>query len=491
MKPGTKTGDTGGPAHAWTVDDLIDFEYLAAHDPGAEPTDHGPPSAAAARFAEAVRSNHRSAAFLAWLGRARSRSDEPLPGEIYRRGLRATSAVVVVAGFLFGAALAGKLLSHGETEPVNALMFFGWTAGLQVGLLLFVAIAWTTQAMGLRFGLLHDALLILIDASGRAANRLPGARRMQVRAGWSTVEDRSGRLAPVVGCQLLIVTQLFAIAFNVGLIVAMLLVYLPFEELRFGWQSTYSFSADGVAAWVRAVALPWSWISATLVPDAAQIAATRYTRGQPAATLPAAQAHAWWPFLISALAFYGLTVRTLLALTAAAILRRRLGSLRFDHPAANALWRRFEGPLFRSGGNHGLLPDVQAVPVASRGGRIDVLVVDHELAAHRDDVERSLSTTVVRVFDVNIDDDALPVALREGIDGAGRVVVATPASRDPIVAIAGFLDALAREAGAGSSLTLVLVPDAASADQTRPTERLTIWTRFLAIHRLPVAVEAL
>jgi hypothetical protein len=62
------------------------------------------------------------------------------------------------------------------------------------------------------------------------------------------------------------------------------------------------------------------------------------------------------------------------------------------------------------------------------------------------------------------------------------VVVALPAARDPIVAVALFLRALMRAAGPGVEVLLLLV----GAD----AQRLQIWRRFAQIQGLALNVEA-
>ena len=465
-----RSGDEVRPdTRRWTVRDAIDFEALLRRDDDEVVDLVVDPSSA------------RRDVFRAWLERRRAQSATVLPGEHYERGRRVVSWLAAGAGFAIGAGLIGGLLARGGSEPINALLFFGGTVGIQLVVLALAAVAWLVGRTDLRFQPLRDVLLIGVRTFGRLVDHLDGDRRSALRARWASVDLRSASLAPLVGCQMLIVTQLFAIAFNLGLLAALLLVYLPFVELRFGWQTTYSIGSAGVDAWVRIVAWPWSWISTALVPDAAQVAATQFARGQSATTLPATAAHAWWPFLVCAIVFYGLVLRTLLAIVAALVLRTRLARLAWTQPAAHALWRRLTGPLVVAEANRETLGDREPVPSACAASGDRLLIVDHEVDSAT--AER-ISASAGGSFVANIDDDALHDDLVAALRGRGdRIVVATTTRRDPVIAVADFLRAVAAVARPGAELTVLLVGDDVAA------ERLTIWSRFLAIHRLPFGVE--
>lgn len=465
----------------WTVRDAIDFEHLVqVDDPGDREW--------IASQAYPPDPRDRRVVFRRWLEFVRARTPVALPGIVYARGRRIVQALAIVAGFLVGGALCGSLLTRSDVEPINALLFFGLTVGLQVALAAVVSIAWLLRKAGFRSDLVRDAVFALVKTIGRAMARLDGERRSALQARSAALDFRSAQLAPLIGCDLLIVTQWFAIAFNVGLIGTMLLVYLPLVELRFGWQSTYPFVATQIDAGVRAIASPWSWISGTLAPDAAQIAATRYTRGQRAETLPIAAAVAWWPFLLMSIAVYGLLFRGAVALGAATVLERRLARLPLRHPAANGLWRRIAGPLVKAHASDVVLPAGTSVVDTHRASATDLLIVDDDLATRMDGVrlsaERVFGGPVRRVEHSNIDDDAVPDEILAAVPSNGTVVIATSAARDPIVAIAGFLRTVVTTLPRDSEITLLLVGEPAVSD-----ERRTIWQRFVTIHRLPIGVE--
>ena len=477
----------------WSLADVIDFEHLAAR-----PTD--PPGAdEALRHAAKVRSDDRNVVFLAWLDAMRLHGARPLPGASYERGRRVLRLLVAIVGLVAGAGLVGALLARSEIEPINALLFFGATVGVQLAFLLALVIAWMLRRLHVQIRPLQDLWLASLGAIARWSSRgmqaLDGERRTALHAWHATFDVRSERLAPLVGCDVLIVAQSFAVAFNLGLLGAMLFVYLPFVELRFGWQSTYSFTAAGVDAWARLVASPWSWLGGSLIPTPEQVAATQFTRGQSAATLSAAAARAWWPFLIMAIAVYGLAIRLLIMAACAAVLRHRLGRLQFVSPQANALWRRLRGAFVATTPSLDLLPDRVDLHVGAPIARIDLLVVDTELAAViesvRARVSALLAAPVDRLATAEVDDDRLPAELVAALRNAhSGIVIAIAAHRDPIVAIAGFLRAIRAALGDPAELTIALVGSLGSdASPSVDDGRLTIWRRFVTIQRLAIRVE--
>ena len=406
---------TAAPRRRWTVGDVIDFEQLVQRDDVAI----GPPGFAPADGED------RSTVFLRWLDARRHDGEAVLPGTTYERGRRVVQAIVGFAGLVVGAGLAGSLLSHRDAEPINALLFFGATVGLQVLVLVAVMLAWLLRRVNVRCPAIDDAMLLFVRAAGRVVDRLDGSRRSSLRARWAALDLRSDRLSPLVGSQMLGVTQRFAIAFNGGLIVAMLFVWLPFTDLRFGWQSTYPIDPGTVDAGVRAVAAPWRWMAADLAPDAAQIAATRYTRGQRAESLPSDAARAWWPFLFCAIVVYGLLLRVALTTMIGATLRRRLDRLTFTHPAANALWRRLHGPLVTAHANDVRLTDGPQVTASSTAARIALLIVDTDLAPVAERVRSRLAAWAGAAMPIGIaadvDDDRPRCAARRCAgDAPGR-----------------------------------------------------------------------
>lgn len=487
----------GAPIEArWRVADLIDFELALDATSGADPARDR--ALYVDRIAPALgdRASDRSAVFLAWLRASRPTGATSI-GAVFERGLRAVGALAAGIGLLLGAATAAGLLSHDGLQPINAPLFLVGTVGLQAAVVAVVLLAAAARAVGFRFTTLRGWMETLVRLMAALFSRLDGEHRMAVRHQLARVSARSGQLAPFVGLELMKQTQAFAIAFNLGILASMLLVYLPFLELRFGWQSTYSFGPDAVYKATQAIAAPWCWISDALAPSRPQILATEFARGQSSLSLDPSSAHAWWPFLLCAVAFYGLTIRLVAAALMQALLRWRLLHPAFTHPAANALWRRLQGPLIVSTGGTAELPAElpragisQARPQRVLAIRSDACDLDDEQLSKL--IQSHLGWQVDQITMACIDDDRLGPELAAGLRAQpDAVAIVAPATQNPIVAIASFLRELSAAVQPGGEVVVLLAGEAGAAapDSSSMEERHRIWSRFVAIHRLGVGVE--
>ncbi|MEO8386501.1 MAG: DUF2868 domain-containing protein, partial [Betaproteobacteria bacterium] len=293
-----------------------------------------------------ARVNDRSTVFLAWL-HAKKVPGHSSPGQQLEVGVKAVFFLALFFGVMMGLGTTAALLSHEGAQPINAALFLAGTVGLQLAIISFVLVAYVARAVGFDFTPLTSWMKVLLRFMAGAISRLHGEQRTDIRLFLAKSGERSDRLAPFISLTILQLTQVFAIAFNLGILGSMLLVYLPFVELRFGWQSTYSFGPEAVFRITQAIAAPWSWISDSLALSIQQVNATQFARGQSAVSLDALSAHAWWPFLLCTVAFYGLIPRILAAVAMGVLLRWRLRRVRFEYPAANALWRRLR-PLVDS-----------------------------------------------------------------------------------------------------------------------------------------------
>ncbi|WP_328579514.1 DUF2868 domain-containing protein [Ideonella sp. BN130291] len=479
----TPSADTALRSARWTLADVVDFEHWLAQ-PDAVAQACAMPGAAGA---------DRRAVFHAWLRQQREgHSGAPTPGEQLQQGERLLSALAWGVGLALGAGLAGTWLAGSGAEPVNAPLFWVATVGLQLVLLVVALLGWWSRR---RWGGAAGGLVGLLQAAMTGAatllRRLPGERRDALRAALGRLAMRHDAQSQLLVAPAVALAQRFAIAFNLGLLAAMLLLHLPLVDLRFGWQSSYPVRPDQVHLAVQALATPWRWALPQAQPSVDEVAATRYVRGDASARLPAEAARAWWPFLALSIACYGLLLRAALLCGARWQQRRTLARLRFDHPAANALWRRLSGPLLRSDGGLAELPGGASVAHAQPVSAGDcALLVAQELAAEADTlaatVRQRLGSRVLSVTPLPLDDRGAIAPLVAQLRSSGlpaTVLVAAPASRDPIVAIAAGLRALLQALAPGTDVLLLLV----QADD----ERLTIWRRFVQIQHLRLGVEAL
>ena len=472
----------------WHLADLLDFESLLGSD--AERAE----AAVRARDREIFErcsggeNADRRAVFREWLEARREQEGTGLPGETVRTGWEALIALAVLGGLALGAGVCSAVLRFPGGEPVNVAVFLGAILGPQFVLPLLFAALWLL----LRWRVGQPALSRALCWLGGVLRRLPGEQRTRVQTALAALERRQEIYGSLGKWPVLIATQVFAVAFNVGALAA-LLAHVPTRELRFGWQTTLEVSSAQVAPVVALAAAPWRW-APRAHPTAEQVVATRFAPGQSLATLPGEAARAWWPFLAYAIGCYGLVLRGAVLVFALWRLRAALGGLRFDHAEANALWRRLTGPLVAA-------PDATAAltvpagadpsPHAPAGGTIWLLVAkecalaDTDLAAAAERAHGWHATQTQRVrIDSRGDETVLFAALASAAPRPAAVVVVVPAERDPIMAIGLFL----REVQRAAVKVEVLVWLVGAAPENA-ADRRKYWRDFLAIQRLPIGVE--
>jgi Protein of unknown function (DUF2868) len=469
----------------WHLADLLDFESLHGSDAErAEDALRTRDREIFARVGEAEKADRRTV-FRRWLEARREQEKAGLPGETARTGWEALIAIAVIAGLALGAGVCAAVLQYPGGEPVNVAFFLGAILGPQFVLPLIFGALWLL----LRWRVGSPALSRVLCWLGGALRRLPGEQRVRVQTAFAAMERREEIYGALGKWPVFIATQIFAVAFNVGAIGA-LLAHVPTRELRFGWQTTLEVSSAQVAPLVALVAAPWRW-APHAHPTAEQVVATRFAPGQSLATLPGEAARAWWPFLAYAIGCYGLVLRSTVLIFAVWRLRSGLGALRFDHAEANALWRRMTGPLVAAPGATATLtvPESAASSAAHApaGGAIWMLVAhdtaapDADLASAAEHAHGWRATRTQRVkIDHRHDEAALFSALAAATPRPDAVVVAVPAERDPIVAVGLFLREVQRAAEKAEVLVWLI---GASA------ERRKYWRDFLAIQRLPIGVE--
>ncbi len=484
-------GETHAVAHGnfdqWRIANLIDFEIALEKFDDSKSEDR---SIFLKQIEPAlgVRVNDRSAVFMAWL-------KVRVPGEVttgsqFQLGIRYAILLAVLFGGLTGVGTTAGLLANQSSYPINAASFLAVTVGLQLAVIAIVIAALMARKFGFNFSPLTSAMKGLVLLIARTLSLLNGEQRTEVRYFLAKTGEKSERLGPLIGLQLLQLTQAFAIAFNLAILGSMLFYYLPFSELRFGWQTTYMFLPATVSKFIQVIAVPWSWISDSLAPSMQQVLATQVARGQSSLSLDASSVHAWWPFLLCAVAFYGLLPRLIMVVTLEGMLRWRLRHMPFNHRQANALWRALQ-PVVECREPGELPPEDAVSPRHPLGFPVNVLAIKSDASTLSDEqvancIERSLGRQVKQIISSCIDDDNLSPSLAAGLQARpDEVVVVAPAAQDPIVAIAGFLKMLSSSGKPDGEVIVLLTGDAgANLDS-----RLKIWTRFVAVQRLRAGVE--
>ncbi|MFN2425938.1 MAG: DUF2868 domain-containing protein, partial [Candidatus Binatia bacterium] len=122
--------------------------------------------------------------------------------------------------------------------PVNVAWFFAATVGVQWLVLAASLAFWMARRLtGSGAGPLRTLASALAWSFGAGLRRLSGERRENLREALATIEHRREIYGAVAAWPSVVVTQLFGVCFNVGVLVT-LLAHVALSDVGFGWQST-------------------------------------------------------------------------------------------------------------------------------------------------------------------------------------------------------------------------------------------------------------
>jgi len=260
----------------------------------------------------------------AWLD-ARRAGAGPTPGERALAAQRVLRTLLVLGGLLAGSGTALAVFAYDGVHPVNVVQVLAVFVALQLVLVVATLVlalpeAWRRRVPGL--AALQDVLRLVSPGRWLPALRglLPPAQR--------DAFDRAGALArrhqrlygEAQKWSLLVASQWAGVSFHAAAL-ATAVGLVVFSDLAFGWSTTLTLDAEGLARWARLLALPWSHVLPDAVPSLELIRDTQYFRGAGGFTGEAPRSAAWWRFLLLCMASYGLAPR--LALLAFASWRQR------------------------------------------------------------------------------------------------------------------------------------------------------------------------
>jgi Protein of unknown function (DUF2868) len=484
---------------SWKIADVIDFEWFLAEDGD---LDDAALRARDRQFFEKISesnaSKNRKDIFRAWLEIRRSRTPGAPPGEYFLAAWQALCVLSALAGAAIGTSIAAAvLLTYRGEEPVNVASFFACTVGIQWFILAAALGIWllrrTTHVFE-NFRPVSTVLSGLLWSFSAALHRLPGEQRERIRARLSAIR-RKDEVFRLLAWPLLMITQIFGIFFNAGVLVALL---LPLgRDVAFGWQSTLRTSPEAVYSLVSSIASPWSFLP-NANPTYQEIVESRfsYSEGIKSLSLPAMTS--WWPFLFYATFFYGFLIRLVLLIWCAHGLRDALRKFPFVHASCSALFRRLTGPFIQGHPETAGLEVPESFRLAGHNANGSCLaLIASELEIHESEIETGLSAGFgwqlsKPVLSVRIDDPGGNAAALERIateaPALAGVAVLVGARRAPIRAIALVLRRIA-EAADGKIEVLVLLTGTRESSPQVSSEEFKNWRNFLAIHDLHFGLE--
>jgi hypothetical protein len=494
-----------------TLANLIDLEAQLSRDRDAEP------GALAARdralVAGAVTDGvHRGALLARWLDELRARERGALyPGRAVAGALRGLRGALALAGLVLGWGAGTAVMSYGGGHPVNVWDFLLAFVGVQVLLLALLLASFFLPLATLgapALGLFRSALGALYPRVAGRVLRDGTARAGEWRTLWHRVRSRRSLYHAVEPWLLLSLTQTFAVAFNVGVLAAVLRLVV-FTDVAFGWSTTLvELDARRFHGLARAVATPWRALWPEAVPSEALVEATRYSRLESAYQISGAGRSArpelvggWWRFLVGALLVYGLAPRALLLALARLRAARLLARLPHDDAEVGRVLDRLAAPHVetRAPGEEpaGTLPIARrGTALAAAPGKPCALVLWRDVPGGpplEARVSRALGRPVLRVRSAGGRDHEEAAGDWAALGaGADPVAVVAEAFEPPDRGIQRFLASLRRALGPGR-LVVVLLVGAAPDGRTPPRdEDVLVWRDALAPLEDPyLAIEPL
>jgi hypothetical protein len=338
----------------WTLQDILDLDYFCTHSLDNDTRGEDQHKTAREIFLAAERHGNgpplsHLQCLRIWLAHQRtehtSTSLSPPPGKWLEEVLCSFKYLLLLSGLLFGCGLGLSYFAYTGRTPLNVFTFFTvfilpQLLLLAIFLLHVVAAKLTRQP---RNRLQQLTMPVFIRFVGMVKRFAPAGLTAENRQSFSRqlVEKNS---ILFVG-PLFISSQLFGIAFNIGL-VAVTLFKVITTDLAFGWQTTLQFGTEKLYFWVQVLAWPWSWLPAADVslPTPAQIEGSRIILKDGIYHLLTENLTSWWPFLLLCLLCYGLLPRLLLLLYGF-FLKRRIFHRFLGQRQFRAISRRMLTPL--------------------------------------------------------------------------------------------------------------------------------------------------
>ncbi len=466
----------------WRIEDVIDLETFLEEDrsrPGGELRARDQVIAEAIAKRPGAASSDRTR-LAGWLEERRGEvhaTGRRSVGELFAEARQAAAFFFGAAGFAGGAVLASAHLGYYGERPINALVFFFLALGPQLALLAALLVAgilrgrWTAlPGFAPVAWLVRAVLLKLVPAPGKAFGSLEGRSRLALAAAWGAVRAKQAVYGSIWAWPILIVAQIFAAWFNLGILAATTLL-VAVSNRAFGWETTLQVAPGSMLRFVEIVSTPWSWLLPNAHPTLDQIRQSRVAL-HGASDYASDALASWWPFLCYAVVFYGLLPRLGLWLWAASRERRALASLPLDHPDCHEILRRMT-PLVIAGppGPALSFPADESVPPGPDRGRCAV-VVPHDSILAKETLEGLLRQRgwepcawLRAEFDCASANDGVYDEIEKlAWNGAlPRVIAAVDPDRDPIKAIQIFLRRLRRLNEGRTAVTVFLPAEAKPA----------------------------
>lgn len=296
--------------------------------------------------------------YLAWLTELQAGESQPDRQSTGRQVVQFLSAIglilALVGAMLGGGAVAGWLRLN-PSQPVNAILFWSSMIGLQIlllagWLLALVPRRWTSKlpAAGALQQLLRWIGRIPPIIATWLATRMSEEARQQILEVRGTARRFDWLYGRVRFWILIELTQIFALAYNVGAVVVFVLMTHG-NDPAFCWKSTV-LDERQIAAAARAVSCPWSTFAENATLTNKDLQATRFSSFEEQFFNGSSSSqHAGWRkwslFLLASLLTYGLAPRCLTLFLARCGKHSAMTAVRLDHAEFQRLADRLRYPF--------------------------------------------------------------------------------------------------------------------------------------------------
>lgn len=383
-------------------------------------------------------------------------------------------AMRALAALLGALGMAGVLLASGR-GLVNVFVFLAIFVVLQILLCLI------------------SAVLLLFAARGYTApiSPLNPLQWLLPRIGRVNV-DKGAFLARVLSqfptlLRLLLLRygQELGALFTLGAITAFFVV-LGFSDFTFVWGSTFNISDEFLSNTIQFMAMPWSgWIPAAL-PAPEVIEASRYHQavtdlGQ--ADIPSMRR--WWPFLITAMAFYALLPRLVLWGLSCQLYRRQVRQAFVTYPGAKLVLARMQAPVVRTQAS--AVANLSADQAAQIGLDKGLVLIDWAaalsgLAASRFDGLAAVPSE--NIYPAGLDSPSVDDNCRHAVEKyrPEQLLIAVKSWEPPMLDLADFLQGFANR----PPCTLVLIPLPEKQVNEHQLQEWRLFAQESSVHGLAV-----
>ncbi|MCK9294888.1 MAG: DUF2868 domain-containing protein [Desulfobulbaceae bacterium] len=508
----------------WRIRDIIDLEYFFYQDTLSQSAEnkHSLQERDRKIFLDSVmpavkkdESPDRQFIIKTWLNRRREAGKKQtaiLPGEGVESLFATLRFIFLMAGLVFGAGSGASFLSYTGASPVNVLVYLSVFVIFQLFLLLLLFVL-STYRLYRRSPLVSSPLYLLISrfmlrmllsARNRVAKKMSADQRLQLESVFGAMVSKTRSYGMLFFLPVFLVTQLFALGCNLGLLSATLFKVVT-ADIAFGWQSTIQLSPAALHALVQKIALPWSWAvpGDAAFPTLAQIEGSRIILKEGIYHLSTPNLVSWWPFLCLAVLFYGLLPRLVLFLGAAYAQRKYLGSLDFRQGNFEQLLQRMTTPVVTTRGKTAddageaakepepapLTPEQSAAEGKITAGKNLLVMIPDEIydACSPEEiqsvVDRGSTYAIEEIIRIN-QDYAADRQLLAGMGNRPRmgqtdILIIQEAWQPPIMEYTDFIKQLRQAVGHGPCIRIGLIGKPRPETVFTPVkdENMKIWTQ--------------